>query len=566
MPVPNLRSLCSLAVTSALLVACASLDDKPPATSITPMPGLGASTFKVTARDEQARAWFAQGLQLAYAFEHREAARVFRAALARDPTCAMCAWGVAYSLGPNINNSERGPVRDIRDYIGRAQQAAAAASPMERALIGAMAVRYGRADERAQQTYEALGSAMCSTRKAERKLDPQEYAYAAAMADVLRQFPDDPDVVTLYADAVMSTLPWDWWDPKTGQANGSVGEVVERVAAVTRKYPQHTGALHFYVHVAEHSPDPRQAETAADTLGTAAPESPHLVHMGSHIYKNIGRFDDGSRANEQALEVQKRFDAVLQAQGVRASGRWDAHHLHFLWYAALMEGRTGLSLQTAREFARRFGNQGDGDGEYAQLLPLATLVRLQRWDDVLAEPAPRPGLGLSEGFSAYARGMAYLHTGRIALAKAELASVQRLRAQPTLQRARIYDEDTPTKLMALAHDTLAGTIARTERRHDDAAASLRKAADVDDELGTDPPLFGGGTRLALAGALLDAGKVDEASKEITEALRLNGPSAWAYQGLAQVAELRGAPEEGRRQAQQARAAWKNAEGAPLPRL
>ncbi|MBL0087782.1 MAG: hypothetical protein IPP44_14300 [Ideonella sp.] len=566
MPVPNLRSLCSLAVTSALLVACASLDDKSPATSITPMPGLGASTFKVTARDEQARAWFAQGLQLAYAFEHREAARVFRAALARDPTCAMCAWGVAYSLGPNINNSERGPVRDIRDYIGRAQQAAAAASPMERALIGAMAVRYGRADERAQQTYEALGSAMCSTRKAERKLDPQEYAYAAAMADVLRQFPDDPDVVTLYADAVMSTLPWDWWDPKTGQANGSVGEVVERVAAVTRKYPQHTGALHFYVHVAEHSPDPRQAETAADTLGTAAPESPHLVHMGSHIYKNIGRFDDGSRANEQALEVQKRFDAVLQAQGVRASGRWDAHHLHFLWYAALMEGRTGLSLQTAREFARRFGNQGDGDGEYAQLLPLATLVRLQRWDDVLAEPAPRPGLGLSEGFSAYARGMAYLHTGRIALAKAELASVQRLRAQPTLQRARIYDEDTPTKLMALAHDTLAGTIARTERRHDDAAASLRKAADVDDELGTDPPLFGGGTRLALAGALLDAGKVDEASKEITEALRLNGPSAWAYQGLAQVAELRGAPEEGRRQAQQARAAWKNAEGAPLPRL
>lgn len=566
MPVPNLRSLCSLAVTSALLVACASLDDKPPATSITPMPGLGASTFKVTARDEQARAWFAQGLQLAYAFEHREAARVFRAALARDPTCAMCAWGVAYSLGPNINNSERGPVRDIRDYIGRAQQAAAAASPMERALIGAMAVRYGRADERAQQTYEALGSAMCSTRKAERKLDPQEYAYAAAMADVLRQFPDDPDVVTLYADAVMSTLPWDWWDPKTGQANGSVGEVVERVAAVTRKYPQHTGALHFYVHVAEHSPDPRQAETAADTLGTAAPESPHLVHMGSHIYKNIGRFDDSSRANEQALEVQKRFDAVLQAQGVRASGRWDAHHLHFLWYAALMEGRTGLSLQTAREFARRFGNQGDGDGEYAQLLPLATQVRLQRWDDVLAEPAPRPGLGLSEGFSAYARGMAYLHTGRIALAKAELASVQRLRAQPTLQRARIYDEDTPTKLMALAHDTLAGTIARTERRHDDAAASLRKAADVDDELGTDPPLFGGGTRLALAGALLDAGKVDEASKEITEALRLNGPSAWAYQGLARVAELRGAPEEGRRQAQQARAAWKNAEGAPLPRL
>jgi tetratricopeptide (TPR) repeat protein len=550
MPVPTLRSLCSLAVTSALLVACASLEDTPPASSIAPMPGLGGSSFAVTARDEQARAWFAQGLQLAYAFEHVEAARVFRAALARDPTCAMCAWGVAYSLGPNINNSERGPVRDIRRYIERAQQAAAGASPMERA----------------QQTYEALGSAMCSARKADRKVDPQEYAYAAAMSDVLRQFPDDPDVVALYADAVMSTMPWDWWDPATGLANGSVGDVIARLSDLTRKHPQHTGVLHFYVHVAEHSPDPRQAETAADGLGATAPEAPHLVHMGSHIYKNIGRFADGSRANEQALEVQKRFDAVLKAQGVQRSGRWDAHHLHFLWYAALMEGRTGLSLQTARAYAQRFGNQGDGAGEYAQLLPMATLVRLQRWDDVLAEPAPRPGLGLLEGYGSYARGMAHAHTGRLDSAKDELASVQRLRAQPTLQRSMIHDEEIPAKLMAMADDTLAGTIARAERRYDEAIAFLRKAADIDDELGNDPPMYGGGARLALAGTLLDAGKVDEASKEIAEAMRLNGPSAWTHQGLARLAELRGAREEGRRHAEQARAAWKNAEGAVLPRI
>jgi hypothetical protein len=364
----------------------------------------------------------------------------------------------------------------------------------------------------------------------------------------------------------MSTMPWDWWDPATGLANGSVGDVIARLSDLTRKHPQHTGVLHFYVHVAEHSPDPRQAETAADGLGATAPEAPHLVHMGSHIYKNIGRFADGSRANEQALEVQKRFDAVLKAQGVQRSGRWDAHHLHFLWYAALMEGRTGLSLQTARAYAQRFGNQGDGAGEYAQLLPMATLVRLQRWDDVLAEPAPRPGLGLLEGYGSYARGMAHAHTGRLDSAKDELASVQRLRAQPTLQRSMIHDEEIPAKLMAMADDTLAGTIARAERRYDEAIAFLRKAADIDDELGNDPPMYGGGARLALAGTLLDAGKVDEASKEIAEAMRLNGPSAWTHQGLARLAELRGAREEGRRHAEQARAAWKNAEGAVLPRI
>lgn len=193
-------------------------------------------------------------------------------------------------------------------------------------------------------------------------------------------------------------------------------------------------------------------------------------------------------------------------------------------------------------------------------------MRLQRWDDVLVEPASTPGLGLLEGYASYARGMAYVQTGRLDKAKAELTSVQRLRTQPTLQRARMGDEAIPAKLMALAHDTLAGTIARAERRHDEAVAFLRKAADIDDELGNDPPLFGGGARLALAGALLQGGKVDEAGKEIAEAVRLNGPSAWTHQGLAQLAELRGAHEEGQRHAQLARAAWRNAEGASLPRL
>jgi hypothetical protein len=316
--------------------------------------------------------------------------------------------------------------------------------------------------------------------------------------------------------------------------------------------------------VAEHSPAPGQAANAADALGALAPDSPHLVHMGSHIYKNIGRFADGSRANEQALLVQKRFDAVLQDQGVQRRGRWDAHHLHFLWYAALMEGRTTLSLDTAREYARRFGLRGDGIGDYAQLLPLATLVRLQRWDDVLAEPAPVGGLGLKEGYAAYARGMAQAHSGRIGQARDELAQVERWAAQPTLQRARMYDEDVPAKLLALAHDSLAGAIARADGHPEAAIPFLRKAADLDDELGTDPPLLGGGSRLALAGALLEAGNADEAAKELSEGLRLNGPSAWSHQGEAQLAARRGAVDESARHAAQARAAWARADGAAIP--
>ncbi|WP_374659340.1 hypothetical protein [Inhella sp.] len=574
MPATPLRKLASLALLAVLLTACASLGDEPPATHISAMPGLGDSSFKPTAQDEQARQWFAQGLQLAYAFEHREAVRVFRAALARDPSCAMCAWGVAYALGPNINRSSRGPVPDIRRFIATAQKAAAGASPLERALINAMAVRFGRADTKAQAAYEAQGAAMCSSSKpdpeSERKVDPQDLGYAAAMADVLQQFPDDPDVVTLYADAVMNTSPWRWWDAKTGQPKGRVADAFARLAATTARHPRHTGALHFYVHLAEHSPEPRRAETAADLLGTVAPEAPHLVHMGSHVYKQIGRFADGSRANEQALAVQKRFDALLQAQGVARSGRWDAHHLHFLWYAALMEGRSSLSLQTARDYAQRFGKAGGSEGAYAQLLPWVSLVRLQRWDAVLAEHVPAassaPGQGaeLLQAYVAHARGLAQLHTGQLALAKTELATVERL--QPLLKDATLWGGPTPPKMATLLQKKLAGAIARAEGRHEAAIALLRQAADLDDELGNDPPMLGGGARLTLAAALLAAGQLDEAQREIQEAQRLNGPSTWVHLALAQLAERRGAQDEGSRQVALAKAAWRAADGAELPRL
>jgi tetratricopeptide (TPR) repeat protein len=563
-PVP--RSLASVAVAGLLLSACASIDDATPARPIQPLPGLGASGFEVTARDAQARAWFIHGLLLTYAFEHEEAARVFRAALARDPGCAMCAWGVAYALGPNINRPDRGPVREIRRFIARAQQAAAGVTARERALIDAMAVRYGAADERAQKTYEALGTALCSTRLPGYRPDPKELAYAAAMADVVGRFPDDPDIVALHADAVMSTMPWNWWDPKTGRPNGQVAELIGRLASAARAHPRHPGVLHLFVHLAEHSPDPRQAEAAADALGEVAPAAPHLVHMGSHIYKNIGRFADGTRANERALQVQRRFDAALAAQGGLGAGKWDAHHLHFLWYSALMEGRTELSRATALDYARRYGEMGDGFAEYAQLLPLATLVRLQRWDAVLAEPAPPPGLGLLEGYDAYARGMAHAHEGRLAQARAELARLERLGAQPTLQRATFHGAPMPAMMVALARDLLAGTVARFDGRFDEAIALLRKAADADEALGNDPPLLGGGARLALAGALLQAGRLDEAGREIAEAVRLDGPSAWSHQGLAQLAEVRGAHEDARRHAAAARAAWANADGATLRRL
>ncbi|MFN9572194.1 MAG: hypothetical protein ACK58P_03955 [Betaproteobacteria bacterium] len=565
MPTRHLRSAIGLAVCAALLAACASIPGPAPAPQVQPMTGLGSTTFVVTARDEQARAWFAHGLLLAYAFEHAEAARVFKAAAARDPSCAMCAWGVAYALGPNINNPNRGPVREIRRYIAQAQAAAAGATAGERALIDAMAVRYGRGEDKVQAAYEAQGAALCTGRPSERPVDPQDLAYAAAMRDVVARFPQDPDVVTLYADAAMNASPWDWWDKTTGAPRGAVADVVQRLQATTQAHPQHTGALHFYIHIAELSPDPRQAEAAADQIARIAPEAPHLVHMPSHIYRMVDRFADAVRVNQQALEVQSRFNAALKTQGGDTRFNWDFHHLHFLWYAALMDGRTSLALQTARTMADRFGG-GRSDGrEYVQILPLVTLVRGERWDEILAEPAPPQGLGLTEGYWHYARGMAYARSGALAQARSELARFEAIGALTTVQRARVFGESA-AQFMTVARGTLEATIARADRRPQDAIAPLRKAAAAEDEIGGEPPLLGAAARIALAGTLIDARQFDEARKALDEAVRLNGPSAWTHHGNAQLAQLAGRSTEAARSTEQARQAWSNAERRELPAL
>jgi tetratricopeptide (TPR) repeat protein len=563
------RPLAAAALALLLMTACASLDPEPPAGTVKPMGGLGTSTFVPTAKDEQTRAWFRHGLQLAYAFEHAEAARVFRLAARNDPTCAMCEWGVAYALGPNINGGRDGSPRVIRAAIERARVAAqrGKATPLERGLIEAMAARHGQAEPKEQQALQARGAALCGAGKSPRQASPQDLAYAAAMAQLLMAHPDHPDVVALHADAVMNTTPWQWWDRKTGQPQGATADALARLLAGARQHPDHTGILHLLVHIAEHSPEPRQAEAAADRLGRIAPGAPHLVHMGSHVYKNLGRFADGTRANEDALAVQKTFDADIKAQGVTPGRNWDGHHLHFLWYSALMEGRADLSLRTADRFGRLVAGAGDDFGDYVRIMPWVTLVRLQRWPEVLVQPVPVGGLGLQQGYAAMARGLALVNRGQLAKAREELVQLETARALPTLKRSRWHGgEDTPRQMLDVAHGLLAGAIARAEGRFDAAVAALEKAAALDDALGVDPPVIGAGARLALVGTLVAAGRADEADKALAEVLRVHGPSTWTHLAQAEVARLRGASDEAARHAAQAQTAWRAADQAALPRL
>src|SRR5262249_10623880 len=180
---------------SAANAAPAFADTEPPLWT-----GLGSVAYKVSTANERAQAYFDQGMRLAYAFNHGEAQRAFRTAQKLDPQCAMCFWGEALVLGPNINlPMQEDAVVPSFAAAQKAKALAGKASPREQALIGALAARYGSDPKAARAPFDA--------------------AYATELAKVAKQFPDDDEIATLYAEAVMDLSPWNYWKPRGHEPN-----------------------------------------------------------------------------------------------------------------------------------------------------------------------------------------------------------------------------------------------------------------------------------------------------------------------------------------------------------
>src|SRR5262245_28399124 len=266
-------------VLFALLAASACSRTQQPAAPKAPLyDNLGNLHHEITTSSPEAQRYFDQGLTLSYAFNHAEAIRAFKQALAIDPDCAMCYWGVAFALGPNIN----APItpeaaKEAFDAIAQATQRAVNASAKEQAYIDALANRYV-ADPKADRP-------------------PLDAAYAAAMRAVAQKFPDDLDAMTLFAQSLMDTSPWNYWNAD-GSPREFTSDVISSLESVLKRKADHPGAIHLYIHAVEASPDPKRAEPYADRLGALVPGAGHLVHMPAHIYLRTGRYNDASTVNE----------------------------------------------------------------------------------------------------------------------------------------------------------------------------------------------------------------------------------------------------------------------------
>ncbi|HEX2818399.1 MAG TPA: hypothetical protein VHN39_18545, partial [Phenylobacterium sp.] len=470
--------------------------------------------------------FFDQGVNLLFGFNHAEAIRSFREAARLDPDCAICWWGVAVALGPNINlPMPDDAVAPAWQALGRARALEVKASPEERDWIEALAARYR------------------SNPKADRKA--LDEAYARAMSKLWRAYPDDLDAGVFWAEAMMDTQPWDYWEADGKTPKGHGAEIVATLESVIRREPDHPGALHLYIHAVEASTTPERAEAAADRLLPLMPDAGHIVHMPSHIYYRVGRYGDAVRVNERAAAVDEAYIAACKTQGFYPAGYY-GHNIHFLWTSSEMEGRYHAALDASRrlvkavdavEFAKAMPF-----GELFVFTPVATLLRFGQWRAILAEPPPPDGLELDLAVWLYARGFAHANLGDQAAARNDR---DRLAKLIFADYSRYDPVGIPaTRMVDLSLALLDGEIDRTSGRLSDAVAHFRNAAVLERGLPyTEPPYWHQPVSHILGAALIQDRRPAEAEAVYRESLKTYRADGWALFGLAQALQAEGRRDE-----------------------
>lgn len=506
--------------------------------------GMGDLHWAITTKSELAQRYFDQALTLAYGFNHLEAERSFREAARLDDDCAMCFWGAALVLGPNINDPVPTPDREVKAYetLQEAKARAPKVSEKERALI------------------EALGARYAATPPSDRA--PLDQAYADAMRRVAHRFPDDLQIQALFAEAMMDTMPWAYWT-EDGEPKPLTEDVFVTLDFVIERDPDHPGANHFYIHAVEQE-QPERGEAPADRLRRVVPGAGHLVHMPSHIYIRVGRYHDGSLANELAVEADNDYVTQCRAQGIYPVA-YVPHNHHFLWATTTMEGRSADALDAARHTAGHVDRSLVREPALAMLqhfsaIPYYALVRFGKWDEILREPAPDADLLYPTAVWHYARGIAYTREGKLKEARAELTQVRAIAADPRLAPLRIWGLNPMTSLAEIAAAVLYAEIAAARKDTKTAVAQLRKAIAIEDGLiYGEPPDWFYPVRHNLGAILLEAGHPRAAEKVYREDLARFPDNGWSLLGLAQSLRAQGKTQEAAKVQTQFETAWKYAD-------
>ena len=531
------------ALLSASVLIAQQHNSKAPAPSSAQMPalmtGLGDLHHPVSTSNPQAQEFFDQGLRLIYAFNHDEAARSFQHAADLDPKLAMAYWGIAESVGPNYNDpADPERFKRAHDAVQKAMDLSANASANEKAYIAALAKRFP-ADP---------GS----------NLRAAAEQYRDAMRELVKQFPDDLDAATLFAEAGMNLHPWGLWHAD-GTPEAGTEEIMSTLESVLRRDPNHMGAVHYYIHTVEASPNPERALAAANRLAGLAPAAGHLVHMPGHIYIRTGDFDSAVKTNEVAAEADRNYIQASKAQGIYPA-MYYSHNLHFIAACASMDGDYVRAHKAAGMLVNNVGPHVKDMPplEGFMTVPIAVEVRFQKWNEILASPKPDASMKTTTIFWHFARGMALAAQGRVSDAEAEQKIVASAEQQTSPDAIFNMPVNNRAKdILKIAEDVLAAKIAIAKHDSGNAVSLLRQAIAIQDSLKYgEPPDWFYPVRETLGAVLLANHNPADAEKVFREDLERNPRNPRSLFGLRESLKAQDRNYDAQFVDKQLKTAWK----------
>jgi tetratricopeptide (TPR) repeat protein len=367
---------------------------------------LGTLSFKVGTRNAKAQAYFDQGMRWAFGFNHAEAQRAFQAAQKADPKLAMAWWGEALVLGPNIN-APMVPeaVAPALAALAKAVELAPGAPAKDRALIAALQKRYS-ADPKAERA----------------ELDA---AYADTMKAVAQKYPRDDTILALYAESVMDTQAWDYWEAGGAKPKGRAAEMLAALETVLARNPKHPGAIHLYIHAVEASTKPERALPHARRLAALMPGAGHVVHMPAHIYYRVGLYKESLDINKRAMAVDEQYFKTSPSDPMYKSAYYP-HNIHFVLVSAQMGGDGPTALDAAAKLDASLPDAAVA--QFAALEPIKAAPYLAHAifsapEAILALKAPPKEQAVVSALAHYARALAFAAKKDAAGARREIDAI-----------------------------------------------------------------------------------------------------------------------------------------------
>lgn len=501
--------------------------------------GLGNINHAVSTKNAEAQKFFNQGLAYIYAFNHEEAIRSFKRAAELDGELAMAYWGASLALGSNYNlQADAAQLKDAYANLQKALQFAPKATQKERDYVAALSKRYS-ADPTADRQKLAL-------------------AYKSAMGELVKKYPDDLDATTLYAESMMNLRPWQLWSLDGKPAEGTL-EIVAVLESVLKRNPNHTGANHYYIHAVEASPNPERAVESARRLGLLAPNAGHLVHMPSHIWIRTGDYTEAAKSNADAIQADQRYIQKSGATGVYTM-MYVNHNIHFLAAANAMNGNYAEAIKNARllESNVRPLVKTMPMLEMFTPYPLVTLVRFQKWDEILKYSEADAEMNITNALRHFARGVAFANTGKPDEAQKEFAAMQ-VKTKSVAPDAP-FGNSTAQMVLKVAEEMLAGEIALAKGDKKAAIEFLKKAAAAEDVVNyNEPPDWDLPTREWLGRALLKHGEFAEAERVYRAELVKHPRNGRAFFGLAEALRKQNKKTEAARIQSEFEKSWEKAD-------